>query len=204
MIKTEQILRYWFGVLDNELSNKSQSILWYQSTPEIDQEIFSQFNHLYQQSISGKLAHWHDNARSSLAMIILLDQLPRNMFRGTAQAFASDSQALLTAQKGIDRGFDKELSLIERIFYYHPFEHSEDLSDQQKSVDLFSSLLDEYPSEVHQSVIKSSVNFAQQHLTIIEQFGRFPHRNQVLNRQSTVAELDYLKTGNSFGQAAKK
>ena len=204
MIKTEQILRYWFGVLNNELSNQSQSLLWYQSTPEIDQEIFSQFNHLYQQSVSGKLAHWHDNARSSLAMIILLDQLPRNMFRGTAQAFASDNKALLTAQKGIEKGFDKELSLIERIFYYHPFEHSEDLSIQQKSVDLFSSLLDEYPSEVHQSVIKSSVNFAQQHLTIIEQFGRFPHRNQVLNRQSTVAELDYLKTGNSFGQAAKK
>jgi len=203
MVKAEQILRYWFGALDNELSKQSQSSLWYQSTATIDLEITSQFNHLYSQAVEQPFTHWLDNARGSLAYIILLDQLPRNMFRGKDKAFSSDNKALAAAQEGISKGFDKKLALIERIFYYHPFEHSEDLAVQQDSVRLFKQLLAEYPSEIHQAVIKIALDFAIEHLEIIEKFGRFPHRNKVLNRQPTQQELEYLKLGNDFGQSAK-
>lgn len=203
MVKAEQLLRYWFGALDNQLSKSSQSALWYQAPPVIDQEIRSQFQHLYQQALIQPFEHWLDNARGSLAMVILLDQLPRNMFRGSSQAFSSDDNALETAKTGIKNGFDKELALIERIFYYHPLQHSEKLTDQQTSVKLFEQLLADYPNELHQSVIKVALDFAIEHLEIIQKFGRFPHRNKVLARQSTNAELAYLKTGSDFGQRAK-
>ncbi len=203
MVKAEQILRYWFGALDNQLSKPSQSSLWYQSTAVIDQEITLQFQHLHSQAVEQPFDHWLDNARGSLAYVILLDQLPRNMFRGTEKAFASDLSALEAVKAGVSQGFDKKLALIERIFYYHPFEHSEDLGVQQESVKLFRQLLEDFPSEIHQVVIQVALDFAIEHLEIIEQFGRFPHRNNVLNRQSTQQELDYLKSGNDFGQSAK-
>ena len=204
MVKAEQILRYWFGALDNQLSKPTQSSLWYQSTAVIDQEIISQFSHLYLLAQEKPFAHWLDNARGSLAYVILLDQLPRNMFRGKDKAFSSDNKALETAKEGISHGFDKQLALIERIFYYHPFEHSENLSDQKESVRLFRQLLEEYPSDLHQTVINVALEFAIEHLEIIERFGRFPHRNEVLNRQSSSQEIEYLKSGNDFGQSAKK
>ena len=204
MLKAEQVLRYWFGNLDNQLSKQSQSVLWYQATPIIDQEISLQFGHLYHQALSQPFTDWLDNARGSLALVVLLDQLPRNMYRGTAQAFSTDSQALETAKTGILLGFDNDLALIERIFYYHPFEHSEQLSDQEESVNLFTKLLDIYPDEFHQAVIKNAIDFAVQHFEIIKKFGRFPHRNLMLNRQSTPEEIEYLKSGNDFGQSTKK
>ncbi|MCJ8318449.1 MAG: DUF924 domain-containing protein [Colwellia sp.] len=203
MVKAEQILRYWFGPLDNQLSKQSQSALWYQATPLIDQEITSQFHHLYQQALTQPFNHWNDSARGSLALVILLDQLPRNMYRGTAQAFLTDQKSLETVKAGISLGFDDNLALIERIFYYHPFEHSEKLTDQEQSVELFTKLLTKYPDEVHQAVIQNAVDFAVEHLEIIKRFGRFPHRNKVLNRQSTTQELEYLKSGNDFGQSTK-
>jgi len=203
MVKAEQILRYWFGHLDNQLSKQSQSVLWYQATPSIDQEISSQFQHLYQQALAKPFTHWLDNARGSLALVVLLDQLPRNMYRGTAQAFSTDQKALETVKSGILSGFDNDLALIERIFYYHPFEHSEKLSDQEQSVKLFTRLLTKYPDEFHQVVIQNAVDFAVEHLEIIKRFGRFPHRNKVLNRQSTVQEIEYLKSGHDFGQGSK-
>ncbi len=203
MVKAEQILRYWFGPLDNQLSKPSQSTLWYQSTESIDLEINLQFQHIFRQALEQPFGHWNDNTRGSLASVILLDQLPRNMFRGTAQAFSGDEQALATVKEGIEQGFDKEMALIERIFYYHPFEHSENLSDQETSVELFNQLLTEFPSEIHQTVIKVALDFAIEHLDIIKKFKRFPHRNKVLNRHTTKEELEYLKSGNDFGQSAK-
>lgn len=203
MVKAEQVLRYWFGSLDNQLSKQSQSVLWYQATPLIDQEISSQFGHLYYQALSQPFTNWQDNARGSLALVVLLDQLPRNMYRGTAQAFTTDSQALETAKAGIILGFDNDLALIERIFYYHPFEHSERLGDQEESVKLFTKLLDIYPDEFHQTVIRNAIDYAVQHYDIIKTFGRFPHRNLMMKRQSTSQELEYLKSGNDFGQSTK-
>ena len=203
MVKAEQVLRYWFGQLDNQLSKQSQTALWYQATERIDQEITSQFHHLYQQALSQPFSHWHDSARGSLALVILFDQLPRNMYRGTAEAFLTDQEALKAVKAGILLGFDDELALIERIFYYHPFEHSEKLTDQEKSVELFTKLLTIYPDEIHQAVIQNAIDYAVEHLEIIKEFGRFPHRNKVLNRQSTVQEIEYLKSGNDFGQTTK-
>jgi len=125
------------------------------------------------------------------------------MFRGTAQAFANDKLALEVAQHGITNGFDKKLQLIEQIFYYHPFEHSENLAIQQQSVKLFSALRNEYQSVEQLAVIDNAIHWAKEHKEIIEQFARFPHRNSILSRESSDAELEYVKTGSDFGQVSK-
>lgn len=203
MKEIEGLLRFWFGELHNELANSDKNQLWYQATEQIDQEIKVQFLDLYQQALNNELAHWQQSARGSLALVILLDQMPRNMFRGTAQAFASDKLALEVAQHGVTNGFDKKLQLIEQIFYYHPFEHSENLAIQQQSVKLFSALRSEYQSVEQLAVIDNAIHWAKEHKDIIEQFARFPHRNSILGRESSDAELEYVKTGSDFGQVSK-
>jgi len=203
MLKAEQVLRYWFGAISNELASSKQMALWYQATPEIDNEIKAQFEHLHQQAMNGDFAVWLENSRGSLAAVILLDQMPRNMFRASANAFGSDALALQICRQGIAKGFDKEMSLIERIFYYHPFEHSEKLADQTQCVQLFSQLLNEYKEEGHIAVINNAKLWAVEHFDIIKRFGRFPHRNIILNRTSTMEEVEFLKIGPDFGQKAK-
>ena len=202
MVKIEQVLNYWFGELNDELAPSEKAALWYQVSEETDSEIRAQFSSLYQQAISGELSHWQQTARGSLALVILLDQMSRNMFRGTARAFAADIKALAFAKAGIEQGFDRDMSLIERIFYYHPFEHSESLAEQKRSVELFSGLLDDYREPKHIDAIENALHWAREHLEIIERFGRFPHRNKLLNRESSDTEVEYLRQANHFGQGS--
>lgn len=133
------------------------------------------------------LAHWQATPLASLALVIVLDQFPRNMFRGTPQAFASDPLALAAARTSIDRGFDRSFSKVERTFAYLPFQHAEDLASQRRSLALF------------QALDPAQLEYARRHYEIVARFGRFPHRNAVLGRESTSEETEFLKQpGSSF------
>ncbi|WP_445299428.1 MULTISPECIES: DUF924 family protein [unclassified Microcoleus] len=140
----------------------------------------------YELAASGQLDSWHDSPENCLALILLLDQFPRNMFRGTPQAFATDSKALATAEYAVNNNFDPELLTVQKLFVYLPFQHSENLENQQKSVELFRQLSGEPESD-------SLIEYAQQHLEIIERFGRFPHRNEILGRETTPEEAEFLR-----------
>lgn len=196
------VLDFWFGKLDNQLSSQEKSQLWYASSTMLDQQIKLQFEHLYEQALQGHLDSWMRTPKGAMALIILLDQMPRNMFRGTAKAFISDHCALRYCLEGIEQGFDKELALVERSFFYHPLEHAEDLELQQQCVSHFQRMQQVYSNDEHQQFIRSSLDFAQQHLAIITRFGRFPHRNNVLDRESSLQESEYLKIATGFGQTA--
>ena len=187
----DEILDFWFGRSDEAIYGKQRSF-WFNKKPEQDQEIQAQFQNDYEQAIVGQLDYWKDSPRSCLAQSLLLDHFPRNMFRGTERAFAADPQALSAAQHAVANGFDQELLIVQRWFVYLPFEHSENLAHQHQSVELFATLSDD-PDSV------ATFNYAQRHLAVIERFGRFPHRNQILGRETTPAEAEFLKQpGSSF------
>ncbi|MBD2015052.1 DUF924 domain-containing protein [Microcoleus sp. FACHB-53] len=187
----QEILDFWFGQPDAAGYGKSRKI-WFIKNPEFDEEVRSRFFPTYQQAAAGELDSWKASPQACLALIILLDQFPRNLFRGQPQAFATDSQALAYAKHAVANDFDKELLPIQRQFIYLPFEHSENLTHQHQCLELFSTLKDE-PECV------SSVDYAHRHFKVIERFGRFPHRNEILGRESTPEEAEFLKQpGSSF------
>lgn len=191
MSRVNEILDFWFGQPDDVSYGKQRSF-WFRKKPEEDQKIQAQFRNDYEQAIVGQLDYWKNSPRSCLALILLLDQFPRNMFRGTERAFAADPQALSAAQHAVANGFDQELLTVQRWFIYLPFEHSESLPDQCQSVELFATLSDDPDSAV-------TINYAQRHRSVIERFGRFPHRNQILGRETTPEEAEFLKQpGSSF------
>ncbi len=199
-VNIDIIIGFWFGEIDQELSAAKKNQLWYQSTAQDDATITRQFEHLYEQALQGLLVSWLESAEGTMALIILLDQMPRNMYRGTDKAFKSDHLALQYCLLGLENGDDKQLSLVERSFFYHPLEHAEDLNMQQRCVAEFQRLQQEYQTEKQQQFIRNSLEFAKLHLDIIEQFGRFPYRNQVLGRVSTAEEVEFIKKGVNFGQ----
>jgi uncharacterized protein (DUF924 family) len=152
---------------------------------------------------AGELKPWMGDARGQLAFIVLTDQFSRQIHRGTAQAFATDALALSAAREGITRGTDRELEFNHRSFFYMPFEHSEALLDQHTGVGLFAQLRDETPPPYRQHA-GEGLRHAQQHRDIIQRFGRFPHRNALLDRASTEAEVEFLaQASGSFGQGAE-
>jgi uncharacterized protein (DUF924 family) len=191
MSQANEILDFWFGKPDDPDYGKFRKV-WFIKDPEFDEDVRSRFLEDYQQAAACQLDDWKASAQSCLALIILLDQFSRNMFRGQPQAFATDSQALAYAKHAIAQGFDKQLLPIQRWFVYMPFQHSENLADQHQCIELFSMLKD-YPECV------SGLDYAYRHLKVIEQFGRFPHRNQILGRETTLEEAEFLKQpGSSF------
>jgi len=191
MSQANQILDFWFGKPDEADYGKPRKV-WFTKNPEFDQEVRSRFLIDYQQAAAGHLDDWKASPLGCLALIILLDQFPRHMFRGQPQAFATDPQALAYAQHTVAQGFDKELLPIQRGFVYLPFEHSENLAHQRQAIELFSTLKD-YPE------CASGVDYAHRHLKVIERFGRFPHRNEILGRETTPEEAEFLKQpGSSF------
>lgn len=184
----KDIISFWFGTRDNTPDLQPQAF-WFKSTPEIDADMRTRFLPLYDDIYAGSFDQSASTADDYLAMIIALDQLPRNMFRGTPQAFASDHKALELAKKALSQDFDQhQVSAHRRVFFYMPFEHSENLDDQNLSVKLFEKLgYDDY------------TRFAIAHRDVIEKYGRFPHRNAILGRESTPNEQDYLsKPGAGF------
>ncbi|OKH24008.1 DUF924 family protein [Chroogloeocystis siderophila] len=191
MSQVDEILAFWFGQ-PNTAEYGKQHAFWFTKSAEFDREVRERFLSDYEQAAAHQLDTWKEAPRSCLALILLLDQIPRNIFRGTPQAFATDAAALTAAQHAVAQGFDRELLNVQRWFIYLPFEHSENLEHQRQCVELFASLKDDPESA-------SAIDYAQRHLAVIERFGRFPHRNKILNRESTPEELEFLQQpGSSF------
>jgi len=196
----KEILDFWFGEIKDGLTVEDRNEFWFMPNADVDSTIRDKFEDLVRQAGSGKLKSWQSTARGSLALIILLDQFTRNIYRGKPDAFKYDSIARRMCTEWIKNGTDKKLEIIERCFYYLPLEHSENLEDQDRCVKLFEELLVRVDKSKI-SLIKNSLDYAVLHRSIIEEFGRFPHRNKILNRESTQQELDFLlKQGIKFGQ----
>jgi uncharacterized protein (DUF924 family) len=188
----DELLNFWFGI-PSDPSYGSYRPIWFEVNPELDKEMSDRFLADYQAAARGKLDAWKETPVGCLALILLLDQIPRNIFRGTPQVFVTDPQALALAKYAVAKGFDSQLLPIQRWFIYLPLEHSEDLADQRQCVDLFTQL-PESPEK------PMGVEFARRHCQIIERFGRFPHRNHILGRETTPEEAEFLKEpGSSFG-----
>src|SRR5262245_6169788 len=161
---------------------------WYAQDAAFDSEIAARFSALWQEAAAGKLSIWEETPEGALALTIVLDQFPRNVFRGDARAFATDPLARAVAHRAIVRGFDQAVPQAERTFFYLPFEHSEDLADQERAVALFRATGD-----------ADLVKWAELHADIIRRFGRFPHRNAVLGRVTTSEEQTFLSAAGFAG-----
>lgn len=185
----EHLLAFWFGPADAPEFGQPRSI-WFTPDPAFDAELAEHFGDLQAQAAAGQLASWQTTPLSCLGLVLLLDQLPRNLFRGTARAFATDAQALAVAEGAIAAGFDRDLLPVQRWFLYLPYEHSERLADQERSLALWQGLQDDPASA-------DAIAFAHRHWEIIDRFGRFPHRNALLNRPSRPEELAFLQQPNS-------
>jgi uncharacterized protein (DUF924 family) len=168
--RAEEVLRFWFGRDPKH---------WFEKSATFDAEIRSRFVPLYEELSSN--AAWLSQPRDCLARIIVLDQFPRNMFRGTVRAFATDPVALAAAKHAVAKGYDRGLLPVEKQFVYLPFEHSESLADQERACELMKPLGEEL------------YGWAVKHKVIIKRFGRFPHRNEILGRKSTPEETEFLK-----------
>ena len=184
--RAESILLFWFADEPGSTQSTFPS-RWFFPTPEFDQLCTTRFLTSYEDAVRGRLEDWKKEPRSCLALLLLLDQFPRNMFRGTARAFATDAKARELARHAIAAGFDRELLPLMQMFLYLPLQHSENLDDQLESVRLTGTLAAENPG--HTEILEQ----AQQHLEVIQRFGRFPGRNDALGRQSTQEELNFLK-----------
>ena len=183
------ILEFWFGPPDVRASGFSRKV-WFKKDPEFDNEIRERFLATHEAAARGDLDSWTESAQGCLALLILLDQFPRNLFRGDARSYATDAKARNLAEEALGRGFEQTLGPLERGFLYLPFEHSERLEDQVRAVVLVESL----PDRGDIAIWKKS---AQRHYEIIARFGRFPHRNAILGRASTEEELAFLEEPDS-------
>jgi len=191
MASVNDILSFWFGTLKLPEDAKPRPV-WFRKDPTFDDAIRQRFARDYDAAVRGERDTWRASAPSCLALIILFDQFPRNLFRNDAQTFATDELALSHSEYALAQGFDQDLQPIHRLFMYLPFEHSENLVDQKRSIGLFKALRDAQGMSI-------AGDYAERHMKIIERFGRFPHRNAVLDRESTTEELAFLQQpGSSF------
>ncbi len=187
-VELDRRMRFWFGDESSQIRQRR------------DETIRRRFTGLLQRAADGELTAWADGPRRRLSLIILLDQFPRNIYRGTARAFAYDAQALSLTLSGMQSAADAALEVVERIFFYMPLQHAEAREVQEESVAAYRRLLTEAPSELR-APFEGAARSAENHRAIIEQFGRFPHRNETLGRTSTAPEVEWLQRGGSaFGQ----
>jgi uncharacterized protein (DUF924 family) len=184
-----EVLLFWFGG-PGEHGKRHQR--WFEKSEAFDREVRNRFLAAYEAAAGGGLVRWKEAARDCLALILLLDQFPRHMFRGAARAFAADPLALEAARHALARGYDRTLVPVERLFAYLPFEHSEALADQQRACELTQ------PLGAFEET-NDAYRYALAHRDIIQRFGRFPHRNAALGRASTPEETEFLaQPGSSF------
>ena len=175
------VLQFWFG--DTPGARRKE---WFTKDPAFDADIRARFLDLHEAAARGELAAWDDTSEGALALVVLTDQFPRNMFRGEARAFATDPIALAIARNVLARGWDAGMRPVERMFMYLPYEHSEVLTDQEKSLRLFE------PLGAFEET-KDTPDYARRHWEIVKRFGRFPHRNAALGRPGTPEEIEFLK-----------
>lgn len=187
-----EVLRFWLGAypLDEDAMQRVQA-QWFQKNKAFDQEMAARFGVTIAAARAGQLNVWAEQPDSWLALLIVLDQFSRNMFRDSPQAFASDAQAVRVAQHGLAQGMDQALPPMARIFCYLPLEHAEDLALQARSVALFAALCDD-PQAQPPEFFATTLDYARKHQEVIQRHGRFPHRNAALGRANTEAERLYL------------
>lgn len=177
----DEIVEYWFG--------EAVKPYWFAPTPSFDRQVADMLLEPHERAAAGRLDHWLDDVDGCLALCILLDQVPRNVFRGTPRAFATDEKARAVARHAVQNDIDLECVPEERMFLYLPFEHDEDLNSQRLAVQLFRERV----------CAPEPIEWAERHLAVIERFGRFPHRNAILGRESTPEEAEFLKQpGSAF------
>ncbi|MBW9264138.1 MAG: DUF924 domain-containing protein [Candidatus Thiodiazotropha sp. (ex. Lucinisca nassula)] len=177
--EVNEIIEFWFSGRVEPLR--------FNSTAEFDQEIRDRYLRLWHRGCKGGLDHWKETKEGCLALVILLDQFPLNMFRHQSEAFSTEQQSRDVAGFAIDAGFDKQMPGEWQAFLYLPFMHSESLTDQDRSVSLFDS-----------AGLHENLKWAEHHRALIRRFGRFPHRNEILGRESTADELAYLNSNQAF------
>lgn len=198
--RIEEVLELWFGECSDPRRATERNNLWFGSDPAFDDEIRRHFRPLVERAAAGELDNWRVSPRGSLALILLLDQFPRNMYRRTARAFATDAAALAICKRGLERDFLPLLQPAEQVFFLLPLSHSEQRPDQERCVECFTALLDCCATEWRPHLAHAA-EFAHRHREVIRRFGRFPHRNRILGRISTAAEKAYLDGGGeSWGQ----
>lgn len=199
-IGPEEVLTFWFGDMDgpDRAVAQRQAGLWWSKDEAVDNRIRERFESALQAAADGRLSQWSATPEGWLALIVLTDQFPRNIHRGTPEAFAFDARAREVAREGLDAGRDQSLRPVQRVFAYLPLEHAEDLGLQREAVERFTALAAQVPPEDREA-FDGFLDFARRHLEVIERFGRFPHRNAILGRESTAAELAFLEQpGSSF------
>ena len=188
----EDLLEFWFADVGSDPDAiERRNVVWFRQDAAFDRQCSERFGALLDAAAAGALDHWKTSPRGRLALIVLLDQLSRNIHRGGAAAYRQDHQALAACLEGIDLGHDRALSLIERTFFYLPMEHAEDRAIQDRCVEQFEALAEEAHGGLRK-LLESNVEYARQHRDIVNRFGRFPHRNAVLDRASTAEEDAYL------------
>lgn len=189
----DEVLKFWFGRVEETIvPTEHRARIWFGEDKAIDEEIKIRFNTLYEQAVAGKLEDWKKSPRGQLALIIIFDQFSRHIYRGNEKAFDQDAKALAICLEGMKRESDHSLSLIERVFYYFPLLHSENILYQEKSLRAYDMLIDLAFSETR-VIFDSFFKFANHHYSMVQRFGRFPQRNTALKRVTTQAELDFLK-----------
>ena len=211
-----KVREFWFGKSltgplpgQGELGSQTLALkrrveVWFEQNPQVvaqqDEFIRTHFQSLVELAVQGELDAWADSPRRRLSLIIVLDQFPRQLYRGTAQAFAYDPAALALTLSGMQLAADGALNIVERLFFYMPLQHAEATEVQDESVSAFKRLVAESPAELR-STFEDSLEWAVKHRELIRQFGRFPHRNKILGRKNTPEEEAYFKKGGAtFGQ----
>ncbi|NNE61907.1 MAG: DUF924 domain-containing protein [Woeseia sp.] len=201
-VRIDRVLEFWFREQDMSAPKiDSRMDLWFGEDEVFDQEIAATFGDDIELASRGKLDHWTHTPRGRLALILLLDQFRRNMYRNTADAFAMDQVVLKLCVEGAMAKADKDLSAIERVFFYMPLQHAESLRVQAKSVEIYNKLATAV-TPTYRETFETIAQFAELHHDIVERFGRFPHRNKLLGRDNTPEEQEYLSGDDTpdFGQ----
>jgi uncharacterized protein (DUF924 family) len=179
------LLDFWFGTPGSAERDRPRDV-WFKTDPVFDETLRRQFLGDYERAAAGACRAWLDEAESALALVLLLDQLPRNLFRGLPRAFASDPLARDAARHALGNGFDRAMAPVRRWFFYLPFQHSEGFADQELSLALTATLPDDGDKA-------EALDYARRHHAVVARFGRFPHRNRVLGRVTTAEEEVFLK-----------
>lgn len=196
-ISPQQVLDYWFG--GREVDGLEPYKRWFAGGRKVDRAIDGQFGSAVAEALKGGFDDWAETPASRLALIVMLDQFTRNLYRGTARAFAGDVRALALCHDGLAKQHDRELAGAQRGLFYLPLEHSESLADQDRSVELSRALAEE-TGESDRDRARKFLAFAEEHRETIARFGRFPHRNGLLGRASTPEEQRFLESAPRYGQ----
>jgi uncharacterized protein (DUF924 family) len=178
------VLEFWF-------SEQSRA-LWFEKNAAFDEAIRARFEDTVRAAAAGELDHWERTAPGALALVIVLDQFPRNLYRGSARAFAADPRAREVADRAIGRQLDQDIPLAQRHFFFLPFEHSESTGDQERSIALFQAWAEAHDGPARDRALEQ-MRYVHRHAEIVARFGRFPHRNEALGRESTEAEIAFLR-----------